>query len=91
MATSLNFKPLIAAGTVLGIGMGGFADGIFLHQILQVHHVIQRAPMPAQLYWDLAFLAFGGVFMIVLGRYQIRKATSEVHEAGVSSRLRRAA
>jgi uncharacterized membrane protein len=29
-----------AAGTVLGIGLGGFADGILLHQIWQVHAML---------------------------------------------------
>lgn len=27
-------------GTVLGIGLGGFVDGILLHQILQWHHML---------------------------------------------------
>ncbi|MEU8658649.1 DUF2243 domain-containing protein [Actinoplanes philippinensis] len=27
-------------GIVLGIGMGGFADGILLHQVLQWHHLL---------------------------------------------------
>src|SRR5690606_28162013 len=27
-------------GLVLGIGLGGFADGILLHQILQWHHML---------------------------------------------------
>lgn len=33
-------RPLIAAGTALGIGMGGFVDGIVLHQLLQVHNML---------------------------------------------------
>lgn len=36
----MNIKPLIAAGTLLGIGMGGFVDGIFFHQILQIHSML---------------------------------------------------
>ena len=28
------------AGIVLGIGLGGFFDGIVLHQILQWHHML---------------------------------------------------
>lgn len=32
--------PLIRAGMVLGAGLGGFADGILLHQVLQWHHVL---------------------------------------------------
>lgn len=33
-------KPLTKAGLVLGLGLGGFADGIVLHQILGWHHLI---------------------------------------------------
>ena len=29
-----------AAGVLLGVGMGGFVDGIVLHQILQWHHML---------------------------------------------------
>lgn len=31
---------LIKAGIVLGLGFGGFADGIVLHQILGWHHLV---------------------------------------------------
>jgi uncharacterized membrane protein len=33
-------KQLIWAGLLLGIGLGGFFDGIVLHQILQWHHML---------------------------------------------------
>lgn len=32
--------PLVRAGIVLGLGFGGFADGIILHQILGWHHLV---------------------------------------------------
>jgi uncharacterized membrane protein len=32
--------PLIAAGTLIGAGLGGFIDGIALHQILQWHNML---------------------------------------------------
>jgi len=32
--------PLVRAGVVLGVGFGGFADGIVLHQILGWHHLV---------------------------------------------------
>jgi uncharacterized membrane protein len=32
--------PLLAAGIVLGIGLGGFFDGIVFHQLLQWHHML---------------------------------------------------
>ena len=31
--------PLRLPGIVLGVGLGGFFDGIFLHQVLQWHHM----------------------------------------------------
>jgi uncharacterized membrane protein len=33
-------KPLTKAGVVLGLGLGGFLDGIVLHQILGWHHLV---------------------------------------------------
>ena len=33
-------RPPVAAGMALGIGLGGFVDGIVLHQILQWHHML---------------------------------------------------
>jgi len=32
--------PLVVAGIALGIGLGGFVDGILLHQVLQWHHML---------------------------------------------------
>ncbi len=36
----MSRRPLIAAGTLMGIGMGGFVDGILFHQILQLHSML---------------------------------------------------
>ena len=62
---SSNRRPLIAAGTLLGIGMGGFVDGIVLHQILQWHNMLSAkyAPttvvnMEINMFWDGLFHAF---------------------------------
>jgi uncharacterized membrane protein len=33
-------RAFTVAGLLLGIGLGGFADGIVLHQILQWHHML---------------------------------------------------
>ena len=35
-----------AAGVFLGLGLGGFFDGIVLHQILQWHHMVSGAGYP---------------------------------------------
>jgi uncharacterized membrane protein len=35
------------AGIFLGLGLGGFFDGILLHQVLQWHHMLTSAGYPA--------------------------------------------
>lgn len=68
---------LITAGTVLGFGLGGFIDGIVLHQIAQWHNmgsaVLPPVTMPAMqtnMAWDGLFHAgtwivtFLGVWML---------------------------
>ena len=57
----------------LGWGLFNLIEGIIDHQILGLHHVIQRAAPTPQLIWDLAFLVLGGVGMIALGLWQIKK------------------
>jgi uncharacterized membrane protein len=37
---SKTIGPLTSAGMVLGIGMGGFIDGIVFHQIFQLHNML---------------------------------------------------
>jgi uncharacterized membrane protein len=35
-------RRLIAAGLLLGLGLGGFFDGIVFHQLLQWHHMVSH-------------------------------------------------
>ena len=55
------------AGLLLGVGFGGFADGIVLHQILQWHHLLTStgdhpattvAGLETNTLWDGLFHAF---------------------------------
>jgi uncharacterized membrane protein len=45
----------LSAGILLGLGMGGFFDGIVLHQILQWHHMATSAGYPADSLSNLKF------------------------------------
>lgn len=36
-------RRIAVPGTILGVGLGGFVDGILLHQILQWHHMLSSA------------------------------------------------
>ena len=61
----LSPVPLTSASLVIGIGMGGFLDGIVLHQILQVHEMLSNKIPPkdyvsksVNMFWDGIFHAF---------------------------------
>ena len=61
----MNRRPLISAGILLGVGMGGFVDGILFHQILQTHNMLSaRLPptsvvnLEVNMVWDGLFHAF---------------------------------
>ena len=64
--------PLVSASMILGIGMGGFIDGIVLHQILQWHEMLSNK-IPASdfigksinMYWDGIFHAFCFVVVFI--------------------------
>ena len=63
-ATSTTRRPLISAGTLIGMGMGGFVDGILFHQILQTHNMLSaKRPKDSivnieiNMFWDGVFHA----------------------------------
>jgi uncharacterized membrane protein len=65
MDNGYNRRPLLAAGTLLGIGMGGFVDGIVFHQLLQFHNMLSAKLPPTSIvnieinmFWDGVFHAF---------------------------------
>ena len=64
-------RPFIAAGTTLGIGLGGFLDGIVFHQLLQLHNMLSAkypvrgvdvktlaVHLEVNMFWDGLFHAF---------------------------------
>ena len=53
----------LSPGALLGIGLGGFVDGIVLHQILQWHHMLTSAGYPADSVPNLTLnTLFDGLF-----------------------------
>lgn len=63
----------VAAGLFFGLGLGGFFDGIVLHQILQWHHMLTSDGYPADTLrnlrintlWDGVFHAGTYVFVVI--------------------------
>jgi uncharacterized membrane protein len=62
-----------SAGILFGLGLGGFFDGIMLHQVLQWHHMLTSAGYPADsvpnlevnTFWDGLFHASTYVFVLL--------------------------
>ena len=77
---SVTHAPLITAGTFLGIGMGGFVDGILFHQILQLHGMVTAkfpktsiANVEINMFWDGMFHALTWT-MTAIGLFLLFKA-----------------
>ena len=64
MTNQVHRSPLISAGVLMGAGLGGFVDGIVLHQMLQWHNMLSNQLPPdtlvaakVNMYWDGVFHA----------------------------------
>lgn len=82
-----NERPVIVGGILLGIGLGGFLDGIVLHQLLQWHSMLSSvrpemdvAAVRENMFWDGVFHAFAWV-MTVLG---VARLWAGTHGPGVA-------
>ncbi|HEX2142291.1 MAG TPA: DUF2243 domain-containing protein [Candidatus Limnocylindria bacterium] len=64
---------LLAGGLLAGWGAFNLVEGIVDHHILQIHHV---RPGENELLWDLGFLAWGAV-MLVIGLLLLRTSRVE--------------
>jgi uncharacterized membrane protein len=80
MADNFQRGPLISAGVFMGIGLGGFLDGIVFHQILQFHNMLSNRFPPDTLVnakinmtWDGYFHAMVWV-MTAAGLYLLFRA-----------------
>jgi uncharacterized membrane protein len=80
MSGPLTRRPLISAGLLLGVGLGGFVDGIVLHQILQLHNMLSAKLPPTSvvnlevnMVWDGLFHAFTWI-TTALGVYLLFRA-----------------
>lgn len=74
-----------ASGLLFGLGLGGFFDGIVLHQVLQWHHMVSSWFPPTTVenlrlntLWDGIFHSTTYVF-VVLALYLLWKAAQRQH------------
>ena len=86
-------RRLVIAAILLGIGLGGFFDGIVLHQILQWHHMVSTPSPPTSLE-NLELNTLGdGLFhaatwlVTVAGVFFLMASNGARHEEGGSPTL----
>src|SRR3954469_905744 len=77
----------LSAGILFGLGLGGFFDGIVLHQVLQWHHMLSSwypidtiANLELNTLWDGIFHSATYVF-VVLGLFILWRAAHRTHLA----------
>jgi uncharacterized membrane protein len=89
---SRGTRRLLLAGGVLGIALGGFFDGILLHQILQWHHFLSLVPGEALRDLKNQIIADGAFHVLMyaiatVGLVLLWRARSGLGEAGAGRRL----
>lgn len=57
-----HWGPLVASGMLLGTGLGGFLDGIVLHQILQWHNMLSSKLPPTDVVAIKVNMVWDGLF-----------------------------
>jgi uncharacterized membrane protein len=93
-ATGSNGDFPVAAGVLLGVGLGGFFDGIVLHQLLQWHHMLTSVGYPADTVMGLQVnTLFDGLFhaltylFVVAGLILLWRAAGRRHRPWSGRRL----
>jgi len=66
MDTRVPHRKAQRAGVLLGIGLGGFVDGIVLHQIVQWHNMISNWMPPTTLTAMHVNMVWDGLFHAVV-------------------------
>jgi len=85
-------RPLAWAGGCIGFSLGGFFDGILLHQVLQWHHLLSRVRSPvlqdirAQILADGLFHALMYIIAAV-GLWRLWRARDLLAASGADNRL----
>ena len=62
MSDRMQHGPIVSSGILLGTGLGGFVDGIVLHQLLQWHNMLSSVRPPTDLITMKYNMLWDGLF-----------------------------
>jgi uncharacterized membrane protein len=69
---------LLIGTLLLGWGIFNVVEGLVDHEILGIHHVNERAPVEQWIWWDMGFLAWGALMVILGGWLAFRRRVAYV-------------
>jgi uncharacterized membrane protein len=50
---------------LMGFGLFNLVEGLIDHQLLGIHHVNETVPQTQWIYWDVGFLVWGALMLLV--------------------------
>lgn len=71
---------LLAGALLIGFGAFNVVEGVINHHLLGIHHVNETVPQDQWMFWDLGFLAWG-VLMLIVGTFLVAKGRRETARA----------
>jgi uncharacterized membrane protein len=89
----MGSSPIPRWGAVLGFALGGFFDGILLHQILQWHHLLSLVPgmddLRLQVLWDGYFhaLMYGLAALALVGLWRAHRRGAQAAGSALAAAL----
>ena len=88
--THIRWSTKLLAGTILmGFGIFNLVEGVVDHHLLGLHHVNETVPQEQWIWWDVGFLIWGAV-MLLIGWQLKRSGRTEAGSAAQSSDRRTA-
>jgi uncharacterized membrane protein len=64
--THVRWSGKLLVGTMLmGFGLFNLVEGVIDHQLLGIHHVNETVPQAQWIYWDVGFLVWGALMLLV--------------------------
>lgn len=75
---------MLAGSMLMGFGLFNVVEGIVDHHVLKLHHVNETVPPEQWIYWDVGFLIWG-VLMLLVGWRLLRAGKQQSSEASYAA------